>query len=185
MKKIILASDSPRRHELMKSAGFSFDIIPAQKEEIIQENAAPKEAVIVLALQKAKEVFALNPDCIIIGADTIVAIDGEILGKPRDKAEAFAMLKKLSGRTHSVFTGVAICETNRNETFAEQTKVEFYDLSDDEINAYIETREPFDKAGAYGIQGKGSLLIKSISGDYYNIMGLPIAKLSRILQVNF
>jgi tetrapyrrole methylase family protein/MazG family protein len=175
----------------MESAGFGFEVIPAEGEELIPENTPPEEVVVHLALQKAEEVaarFTEHPDYTVVGADTIVVCDGEILGKPLDEGDAFAMLKKLSGRKHDVFTGVAIfcgvsglprTETN---TFFEKTVVEFHPLTDEEINAYIQTGEPFDKAGAYGIQGKGMLLVKEINGDFYNVMGLPISRVSRILR---
>ncbi|MCL1904049.1 MAG: nucleoside triphosphate pyrophosphohydrolase [Oscillospiraceae bacterium] len=180
--KLILASNSPRRRELLKAAGFIFDIIPAKGEENIPPNTSPDEAVMILARQKADEVYAAHNDCIVIGADTIVAIDGDILGKPADSDEAFKMLKKLSDRKHIVYSGVAVCSKKGTDTFCERTEVEFYNLSDDEIRAYIETGEPFDKAGAYGIQDKGMMLVKSINGDFYNVMGLPVGQLGRRLS---
>jgi tetrapyrrole methylase family protein/MazG family protein len=182
--KIILASQSPRRHELLKAAGFEFDIIPATGEENIPPNTPPEQAVTALAEQKAAEIAALYPDsdCTVIGADTIVYLDGEILGKPADKDDAFAMLRKLSGKLHRVFTGVAVISNRSKHTFFEETTVEFHELSDSEIAAYIDTGEPFDKAGAYGIQEKGMLLVKQIRGDFYNVMGLPISRLARVLR---
>lgn len=179
---LILASQSPRRHELLKSAGYDFEIVPAKSEEHIPENTPPEQAVMALARQKALEISTLHPDATVIGADTIVVIDNVILGKPSDKSEAFDMLRTLSGRTHTVFTGVCVIMGNSEETFAESTEVEFYELSDEEITAYIETGEPFDKAGAYGIQEKGALLVKGIVGDFYNVMGLPIGRLVRCLN---
>jgi tetrapyrrole methylase family protein/MazG family protein len=181
-KRLILASQSPRRHELMKSAGFDFETIPAKGEEIITPGSPPEQVVMDLARQKAEEILEANQDATIIGADTIVYLDGDILGKPADSADAYAMLKRLSGRRHTVFTGVAVCEQHTSKSFCERTEVTFHDLSDDEINAYIETDEPFDKAGAYGIQEKGMLLVKEIKGDFYNVMGLPISRLSRELR---
>ena len=167
----------------MKSAGFDFDVIPAKGEEFIPHDAPPEQAAIALARQKAEEVHATHKNSIIIGADTIVAIDGSLLGKPADNADAFSMLKRLSGRRHYVFTGVAVIKPNEGcTTFCEKTEVEFHELSDDEINAYIATGEPFDKAGAYGIQEKGMTLIKRINGDFYNVMGLPISRVARQLR---
>lgn len=185
MKKLILASNSPRRRELLQSAGFIFDIIPAKSDEEIPPNTPPEKAVTMLARQKAEEVRALHPDSVIIAADTVVAVDGDILGKPADASDAFAMLKRLSGRRHYVYTGVAIIYgTEKSEVyeFYEKTEVEFHSLTDSEITDYINTGEPFDKAGAYGIQEKGMLLVKSINGDFYNVMGLPISTVSRKLR---
>lgn len=179
---MILASQSPRRRELLSLITENFRIIPAKGEEILPEKISPENAVLTLSEQKADEIFAENKGELIIAADTIVAIDGKILGKPRDENDAFSMLKTLSGRVHEVFTGVcAVFPSGEKVRFFEETKVEFYPLSDEEINAYIKTGEPMDKAGAYGIQGKGALLVKRIDGDYYNVMGLPVAKLSRII----
>jgi tetrapyrrole methylase family protein/MazG family protein len=142
----------------------------------------------LLARQKAESVMGdlkgrnATEDFVVVAADTIVVIDGEILGKPVDKTDSYAMLKKLSGKRHTVFTGVAIYRRNSRKSFYERTEVEFRRLTDSEINDYIETGEPFDKAGAYGIQGKGMLLVKGISGDFYNVMGLPISRLSYELR---
>ena len=164
----------------------NFRIIPAKGEEILPEKISPEDAVLSLSEQKADEVYRENRGEVIIAADTIVAIDGKILGKPADEKDAFAMLKTLSGRVHEVFTGVCVVFANgRKERFFEETKVEFYELSDGEIADYIKTGEPMDKAGAYGIQGKGALLVKRIDGDYYNVMGLPVARLLRVLNGEF
>jgi tetrapyrrole methylase family protein/MazG family protein len=179
--KIILASGSPRRRELMSEAGFTFEVIPAVAEEIIPANTSAESAATMLAQQKAAEIASKYPDCTVIGADTIVFIDGKILGKPADRADAFAMLRRLSGRCHTVYTGVAITG-GVSEVFCESTQVEFHELSDREIEAYLDTGEPFDKAGAYGIQGKGMTLVRRINGDFYNVMGLPISRVSRILN---
>jgi tetrapyrrole methylase family protein/MazG family protein len=166
----------------MSASGFSFRVVPAKGEELIPPNTPSEQAAAALAQQKAEEVHALFPDCVVVAADTIVVIDGDILNKPIDKADAFSMLKRLSGRRHNVFTGVAIYGDISKNIFCEKTEVEFHELSDEEINAYIETGEPFDKAGAYGIQEKGMLLVKEIKGDFYNVMGLPISRVSRELQ---
>ena len=180
---MILASQSPRRKELLSLITSDFEIIPAKGKEILPENISPENAVLLLAEQKADEIFAEHKNRVIIAADTVVAVDGKILGKPTDEADAFCMLKMLSGRIHSVFTGVCVIfENGERKTFAEHTEVEFYPLSDEEIRAYIATGEPMDKAGAYGIQDYGALLVKRISGDYYNVMGLPVGRLSRVLK---
>ena len=157
-------------------------MIPAVGEEVISEGTSPKDAVLLLSRQKAEEIYSQYNGEIIISADTVVAIDDMILGKPRDEAEAFGMMKRLSGRVHTVFTGVCVIfEDGSSENFAESTEVEFYPLTDKEIKDYIVTGEPMDKAGAYGIQEKGALLVKGIVGDFYNVMGLPIGRLSRVL----
>ena len=165
MSRIILASASPRRRELMELAGYDFEVICADIVEAVPENVQPQEVVMSLALQKAQAVAAENEDAVVVGSDTVVALDGKILGKPHSESEACEMLRLLSGRTHKVFTGVAV--------------VEFCPLGEDEIKKYVATGEPMDKAGAYGIQGKGSVLVKKINGDFFNVMGLPIAKLYR------
>lgn len=183
---MILASQSPRRRELLSLITEDFRIIPAKGEEILPEKISPENAVLTLSEQKADEIYRENRGEVIVAADTIVAIDGKILGKPADEKDAFAMLKTLSGRVHEVFTGVCVVFANgQKERFFEKTKVEFYELSDEEIADYIKTGEPMDKAGAYGIQGKGALLVKRIDGDYYNVMGLPVARLLRVLNAEF
>ncbi len=183
---MILASQSPRRRELLSLITDNFRIIPAAGEEVLPEKISPENAVLTLSEQKADEIYREHRSEVIVAADTIVAIDGKILGKPVDEKDAFAMLKTLSGRVHEVFTGVCVIFANgRKERFFEETKVEFYELSDAEIAAYIKTGEPMDKAGAYGIQGKGALLVKRIDGDYYNVMGLPVARLLRVLNGEF
>ena len=185
---IILASGSPRRKELMTLAELKFEIIPADCEEVIDTDSA-REAVQSLAHQKAlwiaeKEKESHPADTLVIGADTVVALDDVILGKPADKEDAFRMLKTLSGREHEVYTGVSIISLDKSvdETFVACTKVKFYPLTDKEIEDYIATGEPLDKAGAYGIQGKGGLLVEGISGDYNNVVGLPISELLRKIK---
>lgn len=184
---MILASQSPRRRELLGYITDDFSVIPAKGEEKIPEGASPEEAVKALSRQKAEEIF--SEQCsghsgeIIIAADTVVAIDGEILGKPSSETNAAEMLRKLSGRVHSVFTGVCVIfEDGSTENFAEETKVEFYALSEREIADYIATGDPMDKAGAYGIQEKGAANVKGIAGDFYNVMGLPVGRLARLLR---
>lgn len=158
-------------------------IIPAKGEEIVPENAPPHEIVMTLSRQKAREVAAtVEGDCVIIAADTIVVIDGEVLGKPRDERDAAQMLKKLSGRTHMVFTGVTIIRGERVLCQFEKTNVNFRELEDDEIAAYVKTGEPLDKAGAYGVQGRGSLFVTGIEGDFFNVMGLPLCRLGIMLK---
>ena len=179
MSKIFLASASPRRKELMELAGYDFEVICADIVEVVPEEAMPQEVVMSLALQKAQAVAAEHKEAVVIGSDTVVALDGKILGKPHSEQEACEMLRSLSGRTHKVFTGVAIVCGGKVKNFFDETDVEFYSLSDDEIKKYVATGEPTDKAGAYGIQGKGSVLVKRINGDFFSVMGLPIAKLYR------
>lgn len=179
MPKIILASASPRRKELMELAGYDFEVICADIVEVVPEEAMPQEVVMSLALQKAQAVAAEHKEAVVIGSDTVVALDGKILGKPHSEQEACEMLRSLSGRTHKVFTGVAIVCGGKVKSFFDETDVEFYSLGDDEIKKYVATGEPTDKAGAYGIQGKGSVLVKRINGDFFSVMGLPIAKLYR------
>ena len=184
MSRIILASQSPRRRELLGQMGFQdFEIIPAVGEEEADSSLPITEYVEQLALHKAAEVAARvnDPDAIVIGADIIVVHHDEILGKPRNQAHAFQMLSNLSGSRHMVYTGVALIQGERRITGHEGTKVRFCALTEQEILAYIATGEPMDKAGAYGIQGRGGLLVDSIEGDFYNVVGLPICRLSRML----
>lgn len=160
-----------------------FDVVSPIGEEIIPQGTAPRDAVLMLSRQKAEEVRASHNNQLIIAADTVVTIDGEILGKPGNADNAAEMLRKLSGRVHSVFTGVCVIfEDGEIKSFAEETEVEFYPLTDREITRYIDTGEPMDKAGAYGIQDRGALFVKRIVGDYYNVMGLPVARLARVLN---
>ena len=182
MTDIILASASPRRSELMTLAGFRFDVICADIDEIVPEKALPQEVVMSLALQKAQAVAKDHRKSAVVGSDTVVALDGKILGKPRSEKEAAEMLRSLSGRIHKVFTGVAIVCGEKVTSFFEETEVEFYPLTDQEILDYVATGEPMDKAGAYGIQGRGAVLVKRVNGDYFNVMGLPISKVYRELK---
>ncbi len=182
MTDIILASASPRRSELMTLAGFRFDVICADIDEIVPENARPQEVVMSLALQKAQAVAKDHGKSAVVGSDTVVALDGKILGKPHSEKEAVEMLRSLSGRTHKVYTGVAIVCGEKVTSFFDETEVEFYPLTDAEIFDYVATGEPMDKAGAYGIQGRGAVLVKRINGDYFNVMGLPISKVYRELK---
>ncbi len=179
---LILASQSPRRRELLSLFAEKFVVCPAQREEKADASLPPAQYVISLARAKALEAAEQYPKDTVIGADTVVVFKGEILGKPKDKADAVRMLTLLSGNTHSVFTGVAVAADGRLNCFAEETKVTFFPLSAEEIELYTDSGEPFDKAGAYGIQGKGALLAEKIDGDYYNVMGLPTGRLYRLLR---
>jgi septum formation protein len=182
MPRLVLASSSPRRKELLEKLHIPFAIRSPRTDETVPGNMPPAEVVLELAVRKAKAVAANCQNSCVIGADTIVAIDGEILGKPSGREQAGKMLKALSGRTHSVFTGVAVLYGQSIEAFYEKTDVTFWELSEEEIGRYIDTGEPFDKAGAYGIQEWGSLLVKEIHGDYFSVVGLPLARLARALE---
>lgn len=179
---MILASQSPRRRELLGQMGFSFTVRPAKGEELPHPELTPAQLVEELARQKALEVSAeAASDDVVVAADTVVAIDGKVLGKPHDKVHAAQMLSALSGREHTVYTGVAV---RRGETLLvehEATFVRFRPLTQREIDLYIQTGEPMDKAGSYGIQGYGALLVEGIRGDYFNVVGLPICRLGRML----
>jgi len=183
--KIILASGSPRRKELLEQIGLSFDVIPAIGEEHTTK-LLPHEVVAELSLQKAQEI-AEQFSCknrIILGADTVVALDSTIMGKPKDEKDAFHMLRALSGNTHKVYTGVTIIYTKKEPqiiTFVDATEVTMYKMLDDEILTYIDTKEPMDKAGAYGIQGKCAAYIKGIQGDYNTVVGLPVSRVYHAL----
>ena len=184
--RIILASASPRRKELLEQVGVTFEIIPAVGEEIITDNS-PQQAVLDLSAQKAAEVAAkVQGDVIVLGADTVVAFGDRILGKPKDAADAERMLSMLSGNTHSVYTGVSIVVKqsgeSRSYSFYEETEVTMYPLAEQQILSYVRTGEPMDKAGSYGIQGKGAVFIEKIQGDYNNVVGLPIARVFRTLE---
>ncbi|MFB0919477.1 MAG: Maf family protein [Oscillospiraceae bacterium] len=181
---IVLASASPRRRELMTMLGVKdFKVLPAEGDEIIEEEMTPAEAVCALSHAKADEVSKkCSPTDIIIAADTIVVLDGDILGKPSNKSDAFSMLTLLSGRAHSVFTGVTVIQGEKVFTEFERTLVRFRDISEREMEAYIETGEPMDKAGSYGAQGIGALFIEGIEGDFFNVMGLPLCRLSKMLE---
>lgn len=181
---LILASASPRRQELLKLIVQDFSICPADIDETISEDIAAENAAEYLAVKKASAV-ADDPQHMydtVIGCDTVVVLDGEIMGKPRDINHAREMLTKLSGRVHKVITGVCICSRGKRTSFSETTEVEFYPLSPKEIEDYISTGDPMDKAGAYGIQSQGCMLVKGIIGDFFNVVGLPVARLKRELD---
>ena len=186
---MILASQSPRRIELMREAGFDFRVAPADIDESPREGETPFELVERLAVSKAACIAdtVAEPGELVVAADTIVAIDGELLGKPADAADAHRMLRELSGRTHQVATGVCLIvagdSARARHSFVDVTDVTFYDLTDEGIDAYVASGEPLDKAGAYGIQGVGGrLLVRDIDGDFYNVVGLPIAKTVRAIR---
>ena len=181
MRRFVLASASPRRKEILENAGFTFEIIVSDADENIKDSLTPSETVEELAKRKALAVWDKNKDAVVFGCDTVVAIDGKILGKPKDDDEAFSMIKMLSGRAHTVSTGVCICAENKISVFSNTTEVEFYELSDETIRSYIATGEGRDKAGSYGIQGYGCVLIKEIKGDYFSVMGLPVSQSARVL----
>lgn len=198
--KLILASASPRRKELLEQIGIKFEILPAKGEEVLT-SSIPSQAVLELSKQKAAEVAEqveesilklpkqkeieivaqVQKGIVVLGADTIVVFEDKILGKPKDTEDAISMLQMLSGNIHSVFTGVTLFileeENRRSISFYEETKVSMYSMTKEEIIAYVRTKEPMDKAGAYGIQGKGARYIERMEGDYYNVVGLPIGRI--------
>ncbi|MFX0558986.1 nucleoside triphosphate pyrophosphatase [Tepidibacillus infernus] len=184
MEKIILASSSPRRREILELIGISFLVHPSDVDEGYNESNSPEDIVKQLATRKAMDIASYYQEGIIIGADTIVVLDGQILGKPKDEEDAFQMLNRLQGRSHQVFSGVAVVDAKTREVKAsyQMTKVYMDPLSEEEIRLYIATKEPMDKAGSYGIQGFGAIFIEKIEGDYFNVVGLPVALLSTLLK---
>ncbi|KYH31838.1 Maf family protein [Neomoorella mulderi] len=184
MERLILASASPRRRELLQRIGLSFDVRPSQVDESNFRDLPPAARVEALALAKARAVAGTCKEGLVIGADTIVVCQGQVLGKPASPAEAAAMLAFLSGRTHTVYTGVAVVRAPGGEekfTHA-STEVTFRQLAPAVISAYVATGEPLDKAGAYGIQERGALLVERINGDYFNVVGLPLVKVAELLE---
>ena len=182
MARIVLASGSPRRQELLGRMGIrDFVVSVPQMEEVCPEDLSPEETVCRISRQKSGAVSAQEDD-IVITADTMVFLDQARLGKPRDEADALRMLTALQGRHHTVCTGVTVRQGDRSLTESETTEVYFRSATEAELRAYIATGEPMDKAGAYGIQGKGSLLVEGIRGDFFNVMGLPLLRLSRMLE---
>lgn len=182
-KKVILASASPRRQELIKLIFDSVEILPADCDETLPQGIGAREAVEYLSEIKNEASAKLtDAENLIISADTVVAVDDEILGKPVDKGDARRMISLLSGKVHQVYTGVTLSLNGKTRTFSEKTDVEFFHLTENEIEEYISSSEPYDKAGAYGIQGKAGLLVKGINGDYYNVVGFPIARLKREIE---
>ena len=181
MSKIILASTSPRRRELLTQIGLKFEIMPSHKEERMQGNR-PAQVVMGLAMHKAEAIFGQvgedeKTDVLVIGADTIVALDNIILGKPKDEADALKMLWFLQGKTHQVYTGVCMMTSDKAQVFYEKTDVTMYPADEEQLIEYIRTGEPMDKAGSYAIQGQGCVLVQEIHGDYNNVVGLPVAQI--------
>jgi len=179
---IILASKSPRRQELLKNMGLEFTVCPSDAEEPAPEGDAPGAAVRGIAAAKARDVAAKHPESLVIGADTLVYLNGRALGKPKNEKDAKDMLRALSGHRHTVYTGVCMIANGVEQTAFAAADVYFKHLTEGEIAAYVASGEPMDKAGAYGIQGAGALLVEGVRGNFYNVMGLPIARLSRELK---
>lgn len=182
-KKLILASTSPRRKELLQTLGLSFAILTSDADETTEAGLSPREIVEELAVRKASAVASRLTEGIVLGADTIVVLDGQVLGKPVDEADACRMLSSLQGREHTVYSGVALidAETGRREVSHSRTQVRIRPLTDAEIKAYIATKEPMDKAGSYAIQGIGATLVEGISGDYFTVVGLPLCLTASML----
>lgn len=180
--KIVLASASPRRKELIKTLYDEFEQVVPDIEENVPDKIEPEEGPEYLAVRKALSVAGNRSDALVIACDTSVFLDEHVLGKPADADDARRMLRLLSGRTHKVVTGCCVWYKGRQVSFSENTLVRFYDLSEREIEDYIRTGEPFDKAGAYGAQGRGMLLVHSVEGDFFNVIGLPVARLKRVID---
>lgn len=181
-RELVLASSSPSRKMLLEQAGVSFEVVVSGVDETVPASLSPAQTVELLAERKGKAVLPLRPDKPIIAADSVVSIDGLILGKPKDDQEAKATLRRLSGRTHQIFTGVCLLANGREEVFHQSTKVTFYPLTEEEIADYVALGESQGRAGAYGIEGIGVVLVQSIEGDYSNIVGLPVAETLRHLR---
>ena len=184
---IILASASPRRKEILENTNLKFRIIKSDIDEKVFEGESPQQVVMRLSFEKCMDIACNNKSSLVIGADTIVVLDDMILGKPKDKDEAYCMLKKLSNKVHQVITGISLINLEGNKKIIDYvvSNVKFKDLSEEDIKDYIQTNESLDKAGAYGIQGYGALLVEEIKGDYFNIVGLPISKISDLLKQHF
>lgn len=180
---LILASKSPRRKELLESEGFTFNIITKEVDEIINPNLTPYENVKNISYLKGYEVSKENKDSLVLSCDTIVCLDGKIYGKPKDRIDAYNTLKTFSGKTHEVVSGVAIMSESINVSMYVKSNVTFKTLTDEDINSYLDTQEPYDKAGSYAIQGIGKKLIESYSGSLNNIIGLPIEYIKDLIKV--
>jgi septum formation protein len=178
--RVVLASQSPRRRELLDLVGIAHEVVPADIDERYLAGETPRAHAERLAREKAARVAEAG--AIVIGSDTIVVVDGDVLGKPRDDADAARMLRRLSGRSHTVITAVAVAWRGRVESDVEEVGVSFHAMTDAEIAGYIATREPMDKAGAYGIQGFGATIVARVDGDYFAVMGLPLQRLVRVLE---
>ena len=180
--RVILASQSPRRRELLSLVGIAHDVQPADIDESYLTGEPPRDHAERLARGKAEVIAAREPDAVVIGSDTIVVVDGDVLGKPADENDAVRMLARLAGRSHTVVTAVAVAWRGETRSAVEEVEVTFHPLSRAEIDAYIATREPMDKAGAYGIQGYGATIVARVDGDYFAVMGLPLQRLIRVLD---
>ncbi|WP_409254366.1 Maf family protein [Bacillus sp. SCS-153A] len=182
MPNLILASGSPRRKELLQQIQLSFSIEVSNADETFAPELQPHEVVMELSKRKAVSVAAQHPESFVIGSDTVVVFNNEIMGKPSDSEHAKEMLRTLSGNTHSVYTGVAIVNNKKEKMFYKKTDVTFWELTEEEIETYTASGEPLDKAGGYGIQGIGAFLVKEIKGDYFSVVGLPISQVYRSLK---
>ena len=184
---IILASASPRRKEILENTNVKFKIMASSIEELTLEGESPCQMVMRLAFEKGIDIASRQKSDLVISADTIVVLDNTVLGKPKDEIEARKMITSLSGRTHQVITGISLINLDNNKKIIDYviSNVKFKNLSEEDINDYIRTKESLDKAGAYGIQGYGALLVEEIQGDYFNIVGLPISRLSDLLKKHF
>lgn len=184
---IILASASPRRKEILENASVKFEVMASSIEELTLDSESPCQMVMRLAFEKGMDIASRQKSDLIISADTIVVIDNTVLGKPENEIEARKMITSLSGRTHQVITGISLINLDNNKKIIDYviSNVKFKNLSEEDINDYIRTKESLDKAGAYGIQGYGALLVDEIQGDYFNIVGLPISRLSDLLKKHF
>ena len=178
---LVLASASPRRVALLRHVGVAFTVVDPGPDRVWPGNTDPRNGVRALALEKARRVAARRRGAVVIGADTVVVARDERLGKPAVPSEALAMLRRLQGRTHEVWTGVAVVRDGEQRTATEHTRVQFARLAEEELLAYVKTGEPLDKAGAYAIQGLGAQFIKRIEGDYFNVVGLPLQRLRQVL----
>lgn len=179
---VILASASPRRKQLLSRIFSDFEICPSSADETVPKTVRSYEYAEYLAVKKAEDIAEKNKNSLVIGCDTVVISGNNILGKPQNRNDAYDMIKMLSGKKHQVMTGICLCLNGKSISFSCRTDVEFYNLSESEIQEYISSDEPYDKAGAYGIQGAGGLFVKRIDGDFYNVMGLPVAELNRRIK---
>ena len=179
--RVILASQSPRRRELLNLVGITHEVQPADIDESYLTGERPREHAERLARGKTAVIAGREPDAVVIGSDTIVVVDGDVLGKPRDDTDAARMLTRLAGRSHTVITAVAVAWRGETRSAVEEVDVTFHPLTREEIDAYVATREPMDKAGAYGIQGYGATIVSRVHGDYFAVMGLPLQRLTRVL----
>lgn len=183
--RIILASKSPRRTEILKTIGAEFDILPADTDETLPCNLSADAAVTEISKRKADCISKAHPHDFVIAADTVVCANGQIIGKPKNASHAYEILKMLSGSSHFVLTGFTLCLDGKSYSDCVSTRVFFRELSDEEIISYINSGEPMDKAGAYGIQEKASVFVTGIEGDYFNVMGLPICEINRVAKMHF